>query len=527
MNNKIRFVKSLILSISFSIPITALASDGSLDLNFNGCGYETTPIGNDDETGTCVAIQSDGKIVVAGYTNDAPGNGFAVVRYNANGGLDLSFNSGGIVTTIIGNGCGAASLAIQSDGKILVAGSSTNAIWYSDFTLVRYTTAGILDTSFNSTGIVTTDVGTHDDIIKSIAIQSDGKIVATGYCYDGSNSFFATARYNTNGSLDTTFDFDGIVKTTLGDQISWGYAVAIQNDGKIVITGISGNILSNHLTILRYNTDGSLDNTFDSDGKVVANLGTDYDGGNAIAIQADGKIVIGGYYEDNADDDFAVARYNTDGSPDSSFDHDGFVITSFGLFGDVGNSVEIQSEGKIVVSGYSAVGGTNNYFALARYKINGSLDSTFDTDGKVLTLFGPDFDTGYDAALQSDGKIVVVGSSTRNPGGAAQNDFAIVRYNNTVTTSINAMDHFNPEILISTNLFSHSTTISFSLSVAQQVSLKIFDARGRLITTLADRIFTVGENKLTWYSGNVDTGIYFMNLETETGSINKKFIVTE
>ena len=168
---------------------------------------------------------------------------------------------------------------------------------------------------------------------------------------------------------------------------------------------------------------GDLDISFSGDGKVTTAIGASSDIARSVVLQSDGKIVVAGYSYNGANNDFALARYNTDGSPDTSFDTDGKVTTAIGASGDVAYSVVLQSDGKIVVAGYSD-NGANYDFALARYNTNGSPDTSFDTDGKLTTDFGASTDEATSVILQSDGKIVVAGSSVNG----ANYDFALARY---------------------------------------------------------------------------------------------------
>src|SRR3990167_10464207 len=283
--------------------------------------------------------------------------------FSASGELDTTFGTGGIVTTIIGSGSFksdvAYSVAIQSDGKIVVTGSSYNG--GNDFALVRYNTNGSLDTK------VTTSNDFSADVAYSVAIQSDGKIVVAGSSdNNGSNNDFALVRYNTNGSLDTTFNSTGIVTTAIGSNTDVANSVAIQSDGKIVVAGYSYNGSNNDFALVRYNTDGSLDTTFNSTGIVTTAIGSSTDAANSVAIQSDGKIVVAGYSNNGSDYDFALVRYNTDGSLDTTFNSTGIVTTAIVSSSDYANSVAIQSDGKIVVAGYSW-NGTSNVFAVARY----------------------------------------------------------------------------------------------------------------------------------------------------------------
>ena len=265
-------------------------SDGSLDTSFDTDGIATTAIGtNSDDAGRAVAVQSDGKIIVAG-TSDRD---FAVVRYNSDGSLDTSFDTDGIATTAIstnGPDSGRA-VAVQSDGKIIVAGTSDFA-----FAVVRYNGNGSLDTSFDTDGIATTAIGTNsDDSGRAVAVQSDGKIIVAGT----SDFAFAVVRYNSDGSLDTTFDTDG--KTTVDPNLNsdsgydGAFGVAVQADGKIVVAGVDGE----QFVVVRLNSDGSLDTTFDTDGIATTEIAGDVpvqnqDGSGALVLQSDGKIIVAG-----------------------------------------------------------------------------------------------------------------------------------------------------------------------------------------------------------------------------------------
>jgi len=392
-------------------------SSGSLDSSFGSGGKVVVAIGSSDDCGMSVAIQSDGKIAVAGYTYNAGNNDFALVRYNSNGSLDSSFCSGGRVTTAIGFSDYGQSVAIQSDGKIVLAGYIWNGSNYG-FALVRYNSSGSLDSSFGSGGKVTSAIGSSNDCCMSVAIQSNGKIAVAGYTYNGSNWDFALVRYNSNGSLDTSFGSGGKVTTDFGSTHDYGNSVAIQSDGKIVVGGYTNNGSFGGFALVRYNSDGSLDTSFGSAGKVTGPSGY----GSSVAIEPDGKIVLGGYAWNG--DGFALVRYNSSGSLDASFGSDGEVTTAIGSSDDEGNSVAVQSDGKIVVAGYT-YNGSNYDFALVRYNSNGSLDSSFGSGGKVTSAIGSSDDYGRSMALQSDGKIVVAGYTYN---GSNSYDFALARY---------------------------------------------------------------------------------------------------
>jgi uncharacterized delta-60 repeat protein len=352
---------------TFTIAVTDMVV-GDLDNTFDGDGKVTTAVGSSLDAAHSVAMQSDGKIVVAGYSDNGSNIDFALMRYNSNGSLDTTFDGDGKVTTAVGSSHDAAhSVAIQSDGKIIVAGYSDNGSNY-EFSLTRYNSNGSLDTTFDGDGKVTTDFGSSDTAY-SVAIQSDGKIVVAGYSWNGSNWDCALTRYNSNGSLDTTFDGDGKVTTDFGNSDDFAYSAAVQSDGKILVAGESFNGSNRDFALMRYNSNGSLDTTFDGDGKVTTDFGNSNDFANSIAIQSNGKILVAGQSFNDNNWDFTLTRYNSNGSLDTTFDSDGKVTTDFGNSDDDGAfSVAIQSDGKIVVAGYSY--NRDLQFALTRYNVD-------------------------------------------------------------------------------------------------------------------------------------------------------------
>ncbi|MEL0587155.1 MAG: tandem-95 repeat protein [Candidatus Thiodiazotropha sp. (ex. Lucinoma kazani)] len=367
-------------------------------------GIVTTPIGSGDDDGTSVTVQADGKILVAGYSHNGSNNDFALTRYNADGSLDTSFGGGdGIVTTAVGsNNDNAFSVAVQTDGKILVGGYSRIGGNY-DFALTRYNADGTLDTSFGGgDGIVTTGVGTLDAYANDITVQTDGKILVAGESYNGSDIDFTLIRYNTNGTLDTGFGGgDGIVTTDVGSGFDQGRSVTVQADGKILVGGYADIGIAKDFALTRYNTDGTLDTSFGGgDGIVTTTVGPAADYGQSVTVQADGKILVAGDTYNGSNYDFAVTRYNTDGTLDTSFGGDGIVTTDLGAGHDFGFGVTTQTDGKILVAGYGDIG-PNKDFALVRYNSDGTLDTSFDAIG--LLDGAPSFTEGGAAVvLDSD-----------------------------------------------------------------------------------------------------------------------------
>src|SRR3990172_5309546 len=314
---------------------------------------------------------------------------------------------------------------LRPDGKILITGYSHIATY--DFALWLYNADGTLDTSFGTGGRITTDIGGSTyDVGRGVVLQSDDKIVVVGEIAD-SPLVFALVRYNADGSLDTSFDGDGMVITSFGggggSSASAVYALAVLPDGKIVAGGSRALDNRYDFALARYNPDGSLDTSFGDGGLVSTAIGAEDDIGYAMALQDDGKIVMSGYswagslaFTDNV---FAVVRYNADGSLDTSFGTGGKVSTPIGTHGNPGgpgsSTVVLQDDGKIVVAGQALNGGDID-FALVRYNTDGSLDTTFDGDGILMIKLGPGEDIPLDLVKQADGSIVAVGSTQTGTG---------------------------------------------------------------------------------------------------------------
>jgi len=394
----------------------------------------TTDIGtNSDDWASAMTVQGDGKILVAGGANvSGTSYDFAVVRYNSDSTLDSSFGTGGKVSTDIGTNSsdGGSAIVLQSDGKILVSGGS-NASGSTDFALVRYNSDGSLDSSFGTGGKVTTDIGTTSaDQTSAIALQSDGKILVSGAFDAGGGSYnFAVVRYNSNGTLDASFGTGGKVTTDIGtnsgDQAT---AMTVQSDGKILLAGYSNASGSYDFAVVRYNSAGTLDASFGTGGKVTTDIGTtSADGANAMTLQSDGKILLAGYSNASGSNNFTAVRYNSDGTLDATFGTGGKVSTDIGTStDDRPNAMQIQSDGKILLSGNSDAGVSND-FAVVRYDSNGTLDSGFGTGGKVTSDIGTSTDDGLSAmSIESDGKILLAGGSDAGDPGNSYN-FVLMR----------------------------------------------------------------------------------------------------
>jgi uncharacterized delta-60 repeat protein len=412
----------------FNLQSPVWAADGDLDTTFGDGGIVITSKAEENsyESAKALALQPDGKIIVVGTTyKNIPGDQyqhFQVVRYKDDGSLDEEFGVGGKVNnnfTVYRDE--ALSVALQTDGKIVVAGTFIDIRSGNSYIgVVRYKDDGSLDEEFGVGGIVKTVVEDESEG-RFVFIQPDHKIVVAGISSLVGNKSFLVARYQADGSLDEDFDGDGIALTPMsGSSSNYVDSAVLQPDGKILVAGAiyAGRSFE---TVVRYKDDGSLDEEFGVGGIVETEV---LDGGRAysVLLQPDGKIVtVGGTYSGCCDLG-SVVRYKDDGSLDEDFGVGGTVIvtpTSGYSFYNV--SGVLQSDGKILVSS-QINNDVTDLMALFRFNSDGSTDTSFGDDGQIETLVGTEGSEPGFVVLQSDGKIVVAGT--------AYPDFAVVRYLN-------------------------------------------------------------------------------------------------
>jgi uncharacterized delta-60 repeat protein len=382
---------------------SAWGAPGALDSSFGASGLVTTTFGGSAQPHS-ILIQSDGKIVVVGAASSV----LTLVRYNADGSLDASFGASGVATT---NGVGVGysiRTVLQSDGKIVVA-AGLGAV-----NLVRYNTDGSLDTSFGTNGVVSTTLGDlyQQTQASSVALQSDGKLIVTGYgTYYGSSVVVRSFvfRYNTDGSLDTSFGASGkteINVSTFSDTIN---DVAIQSDGKLVLA-----VLTSEHFLARLNADGSLDTSFGNSGYATGL--TQGKTIKQIALQSDGKIITVGTTSIDSvpatQEVFCLSRHTKDGVLDSTFGSSGYTITSLNALSLSAYALAIKPDNAILAAGSSYSEDENQKYyhvALAAYNANGSLDSSFGSGGVATVSGSANYDVAYAVAVQSDGKVVAAG----------------------------------------------------------------------------------------------------------------------
>lgn len=416
---------------------------GNLDPLFQG--KIAKPIGTGVDRAYDMVVQPDGKIILAGATfvNNNSVTDIALVRFNSDGGTDPTFNFGQpVVKSFSTLNDVANAVALQADGKILVAGY-TIVNGQGRMMVARFTADGTLDSSFGNQGLVViaSDSGESVNGMTTQMVNGEEKIVVVGYT-GISNIDFAVIRLNANGTPDGTFGNQGRVVTNVNGSTDYPNDVAIENvngQDKIVVVGYSrfdagGGSFNDDFAVVRYNSDGTLDTTFDTDGKVITNLSS-IDHANAVAIvnvTGVNKIVVGGLSYLNSRSQFTVVRYNVNGSLDQEFNGTGRNVPVLSAFDSQILDIVGQPDNKVVAVGVSRNGttGANPDFAVARFNVDGRLDQTFGGCGTIVTSMaqGAGNDIFYGVGIGDGGRIIAAGHTVNGPVTSNNDDFALVGY---------------------------------------------------------------------------------------------------
>ena len=410
------------------------SQSGVLDITFGNNGKVVTPINSSNSTIYSIALRDNGKIVAAGKSIFNGVDHFTIIQYNSDGSIDTNFGTSGKEITPIGETSVINSIAIQQDGKIVAGGSSlvttaTSQITY--FTIARYKVNGTMDSSFGVNGIVQTQMSGQIAEIKKLLIKSNGNIIAGGRVNLLTfEDIPAVVQYNTNGTIDNSFATNGKFENYIGT-FQFVSDMAFTKDEKIIVTGVAktGNILpdDDDFALFRILPNGLFDNSFGNSGIVYTDFANSSDAPYSIRILQDSSIIVAGYsYSWNPSiTKFAAIKYDKNGTIINSFGNNGKITTDINGNTAIARSVAITSDNNFILSGNTFY--SNEDFALVKLQSDGSLDNKFGSSGNgiVTTDFLTYKDESFCSIIQPDGKIIIAGHAKDN----SKFNFALVRYN--------------------------------------------------------------------------------------------------
>jgi uncharacterized delta-60 repeat protein len=461
---------------------------GSLDQSFGTSGIATRPhLYNGSDWAGASVLQPDGKIIVGGGAiSIGYPSAFTLARFDQFGQVDNTFGSNGRSETFFGGDNISAyinALALQPDGKIVAAGAVSNGMTYY-FAIARYHPDGTLDTTFNHSGYFIDHNSLPPGEARAVFIRPDGKIIITGYAIPTpGHVFFAAFRFSPDGMYDGMYAAGGVYDNVFQNYGANPVSATIQPDGKILLVG--GDYDPQHkLAILRCNLDGSLDNSFGTGGVATAPGLGNSSWIQTAAVQPDGKIVASVSITEPSGSPVtlhsALIRFNPDGTQDANFGVGGLVYSPSGPSYMEMMAISVQSNGKIVVAA-STANGSNYNFMVMRYKTDGSLDSTFASNGVAVTD-PSDGENDFVASMfiQPDGKIVVVGT--------AYNQLGLVRYQGDLHVGVQDLTVFNPAITLYPNPVVQHATVAYSLEKPETISIQLVDLQGRVLKIFLEHV---------------------------------------
>ena len=434
-NNKVRFISVLTIFVMlFSLAginsASAAGTPGTLDPMFGTDGKVTLDFGG-DEMAISMVLDMSGRILLAGFAGDFPNTDFGVARLNPDGSPDTSFGTGGLATVDFSSRESVQEVILDSSGRILLAGSTTGTFPNSDFAVARLNIDGTPDMSFGVGGKSTVDFGGWD-LASAIKLDGEGHILLAGYT--GNPSDFAIARLNSDGTLDTSFDQDGLTTLDFGTS-EFATTMVLDGLGRILIAGSNGEYPGDFIAI-RLNPDGTLDTNFGQDGLATVDFGA-YDVAETMVLDELDRIVLAGSSGAATDTNFVAARLTPDGALDTGFGVGGQAVIDFGG-SDFASAMVVDGLGHIVITGNTDANG-NDDIAVTQLNNDGTLDLTFGVDGKTLVDFGGS--DGSDAiALDGIDRILIAGGTDVN----GSLDFALMRLNGMISSHTLTVDAGGP-----------------------------------------------------------------------------------
>ncbi len=503
-----RLLSLLLIPIFSATTFSQMA--GTLDAQFGAAGSTQVSFLTFQAECKAMAIQADGKSILGGqYLSGGLGN-MAITRFNTNGTLDNTFGSSGKAIIPFNNSnVILAAVQVLSTGKIIIGGNSDG-----NPVIVRLNANGAVDNTFGASGQVSFD-GDLVSLIDLVVVPG-GKMVGCGIADQGSGKLFCAFRRNADGSADNTFGTNGFAYANIGAQPAVS-RLAVQPDNKVLLTGTIYVAPRYDLALFRFNANGTPDSGFGANGLVASKLSTNnaYGLGNSIAVQQDGKIVVAGRIANAGPTVFVIARYNSNGVIDATFGTNGATTINFFNSVDEAKAVAVQSDGKIIVGG-TALNGSNRVNAIARLTKTGAMDTGFGAGGKTTTAIGTKV-FGDAMVLQADSKILLAGSATISN----ISQFSVARYHAGTVLSAASPDAGLDGLNVFPNPVQAGTQLQlrFNLKEGLNCQFQLLALDGRLITSYPRQLLSVGVQVLDLkIPETAPAGQLLLRAETEQGT---------
>jgi uncharacterized delta-60 repeat protein len=500
-----------------------LAQPGALDGTFGKDGVSFARVGSHEDIAQDLLIQPDGKILLAGYS-DSVGQETSMIRLNTDGTLDTSFGTKGKVIFKGETHSHNQRLTLYPDGKILIAADDA-----ARPVLMRFHSNGKPDSSFGTNGRLGEENLSHG-VYHRAFLFGDSMIVAAGshsrYTNDSTNGFYdyALTWITPSGKIDSSHGINGRIYHDILNKYDYAADALAQPGGKIIMAGSAGDYFIKHFHLIRFMPEGKVDSSFGTNGVTMTNITDSMDWLLGLSSQPDGKLLAAGIWYDKRRESPAIVRYDANGIPDTSFGQNGIVKMSHGLKSDWIYRAMMDSNKRIIAVG-STYDGTTSAFSLYRFDEFGNLDSAFGVNGHASFDIGSKGDGAETVAVQADGNYILGGDSYRND--TAQYDFAVIRVLSEGKSGVASFDplSYRPDITIYPNPSSDELRICYELEKDEYCTLEIFSETGMHIASLMKNNYrSAGKNEEIFSVRDLLPGTYFLNIHCSGNSSAKKFI---
>jgi uncharacterized delta-60 repeat protein len=475
--------QNLLLSLVFIclVPVFTSGQGEIIDVTFGDKGKTLVPVSTANDFIWAVATYSDGKILTAGASYNGSDYDFTFVRLDANGSIDNTFGVNGIKTLSLGTSNDRiTSIAIRSDGRIVAGGYYESGSTWA-YVILRLNSDGSLDTTFGENGYVTKAIGESYFYCTGLVLQKDDKIVASGSAWNGEDWDLAAVRFFENGTLDNTFSDDGISSKFLAGSNDYGHAISLLPDGRIVVAGELALTNYNSMMVMRLNSDGTLDNGLIPNGASSLTFTQGNSSAQGIVITSDNSMWLVGSVYNETNWDIAIGRMTSAGQFDGTFGKNGTLIVYIENNDDFAYSILKQPDGKLVIGGYTE-SETEDDFVLIRLNSDGTFDKTFNQTGIYRYSISSLGDACYAMAFQPDGKVIAAGEAKTSSGW----DFAIARF--LTDLKVGVIDFINgSQLLVYPNPITENSVLEYSLENSERLTLSVFDTEGKQVRLIMEK----------------------------------------
>ena len=501
-----------------------LGQGGQLDPSFgeSGAGFQTT--GTGDPVPYSLLTLADGSFLLAGFTNSSTQRDWVIARFTPQGLPDPTFGNGGrLILDLQGTNEAGGAMVQLVDGSLVMAGYVSNSNDQEEVIIAKFDGNGNFQSSFGVGGLLTIDFGEEVERVRNIGLLPDGGILIAGHSYGSNGGKILLGKVMPDGSLDMSFGTNGIQKVAIGYDEVYVYDLEVLSNGQFYLAGSAGFGMEQDAVVLRFNQNGSLDNSFGTGGVYLLESYAGYDDASAFQVNTDGDLIVCGSVQVEAGGyDFAVHSFklSANGSMDTGFGIDGLSIIDLGEDGmEYPYDLILQQDDKFLICGSSPAIETDVF--VMRCHPQGDLDFSFGAEGVSTIDFGTPLEVGYSMNFHQDGDLLVAGGY--GDIGNAGYFLAKVKTGQTVTTKELLTEE---SLQVYPTISSDRVHISMNLEDSSRVEVRLLGQDGRLMASMMNEWVQAGQHEMdVMLPETLGQGMYWCTLQIANELISKPLII--